>query len=316
MKILAEKLRDIRDQAKSLKSLKPGEGYDPLGFALCDIVAQTKMNYAEREAFFSYLDTEYPGLVQDLQQISIQSEVELDRFHAKKILDRLKDRNVRQKILSLPVADRLPEILHEYPHGWIYGRTQEVVRLLKSLPDSGGFDNKSTFFIVGRSNLPLDALGLHLATEYKVVWFDPYADSRKIAHDFIKELEDFGLLKPGGVIMRQDRKLDKRIYDCKDRVALMILDDSFMNAELFQMAADATIPIITVDPLGLSQLLYPYSPSNRPNLLDWKRQAVILAQHCGDQQIAGVIPQKSYSADMFLSLSLYTAITKSSGILQ
>ena len=46
MKILAEKLRDIRDRALQLKSLKPGEGYDELGFALCNVVAETKMDFA------------------------------------------------------------------------------------------------------------------------------------------------------------------------------------------------------------------------------------------------------------------------------
>lgn len=304
MKILAEKLRDLRDQALSLKSLKPGEGYDALGFALCDIVAQTNINYSERQAFFSYLDTEYPGLVRDLQQISIQSEVELDRFHAKRILDRLKDVQVREKIWSLPIANRLPEILHEYPHGWIYARTQEVIRLLKTLPDQERFDNKGTFFIVGRSNLPLTALGFHLTTGCPVVWFDPYKDSEDVAHEFIEEVEILGLLKPGDIHIRPGGRL--AAFSDSSVVALMVLDDNLMNAETFQLAVDANAPVITVDPLGLAQLLYPYSPSCRPSASRYKRQATVLAQHCSDEKIEGVMPQRASSAEMFLSLSLYT----------
>jgi hypothetical protein len=257
------------------------------------------MNYAEREAFFSYLDADYPGVLADLQKISIQSEIELDRFHAEKILDRLWDRKVREKILSLPVSDRLSEILHEYPHGWIHTRTQEVIRLLNSMPD-----RKGTLFMIGRSNLPLSALGFHLATGCQVVWFDPYDDSIKPANNFIKELEIFGLLKAGSITMRALDEKNSDLFD-RDGLAVMILDDDLMRPEIFHQSSCAALPLITVDALGMARLLYPYSPERRPEQTLYKRQAVILAQNASDEPTHNIVSYASRASDMFLSLSLF-----------
>lgn len=309
MKILAEKLRDIRDQTLSLPSLAPGEGYDSLGFALCDIVGQTKMNYVERQAFFSYLDTDYPGLIEDLQDISIRSEIELDRHHARKILGRLKDPAVREKILSLSVDDRLPEILHEYPHGWIYARTHEVIRLLESLPVKAPLSGN--FYIIGRSNLPLDALGFHLTTGCAVTWLDPYEDSTKIAADFIQELEEFGLIKSGAIKIDALNQ-DKPDLFSKDGLAVMILDDDMMDDRIFQQAFGKSLPIITVEPIGMAELLYPYSPELRPGKHLYEYKGAALAQHALDEPVNGEMYECD-STDMFLSLKLYKPVAISSG---
>lgn len=294
---IIDELISIRDRAMSLPSLRPGEGYDPLGFRLCEIVSGLNLGLSEAEALFLEMNARDKNLLYDLQDISVRSEMEMERQQAEKIIRRLENRAEREQILSLPPQERWAALLRDYPYAWAVSRATETIRLLRTHDQAFIL---SSMIYAGRSMLPISALGMHFLTGASITWFDAHDDSRHVAADFIHGLEELGILPSQSFRLSAYYPLEESTQ------VVVILDDALMQPEIYARGAHSRSLLVMSEPMGLARLLYPTSSRQRPSPENYREHGLLLARHLGESEKQGV-PQVlvDTSGDLFVSLSLY-----------
>ena len=239
------RIQELWQKALSLSSLEPGQGYDDIGYALCNIVTQPRL-LAESVAVLEQLEKDAPGILESLHHISFQSEL----LHEKSYAD---------KIISTDVTAPIENILATYGYGFTY---QKIARLEAGfLPLNG-----ARICYIGPSTIPFSALAIHQETRGEVIWFDSAPERVHIGASICRKLEEAGIIEQNAITICLYRNINDitealTTWGAPDLCSSFFDDtdmDTAMLAECLLQAGCKRFLRATTH--GMAQILYPPMP--------------------------------------------------------
>lgn len=244
MQVIARELLDIRSGIEKLTSLSPGQGYDFFGNRISELASQP-IDIHEAKLIIESAEAESPNFLAVIQNASISSEMELELFHANRIL------------CESPIASDLHDCLFkDYQYDWFMGRSKLESSLISSPDGEAEIKEIPIICYFGLSGIPFTALAIQRHKPSRIIWFDPYKNTRTLSDKILKrlniqtiEMHDFSFSAIEAFLSRHHPAY------------VSVLDAGLIDSDLLSLLKRYGVDNISfVTTHGLNQLMYPMAP--------------------------------------------------------
>lgn len=312
-----QELCALNARIAALPSLRPGEGYDSIGFALTNFVYHSSLSGTEKAALLSRLRENAPDVLEGLQSASISSEMEMEKNVILKILSRSSEENLPHKKRTETHTEQFNHVTRDYPYSWGFSRAEEQLALIQKMEKREIDAQTDSFVLYGRSMMPWSGLSLHFLSNAPVLWIDPFEESASFGKKFITTLEQLGIIKADTFkLFHKDER--QAIADAflgirdKNKYALALDKDYSMAATYDLMHGQNVRALLLTETHGLAQLLYP--PYNKTDLRGrFNLKAALIPPHAKDEDTlsshSGIQLIFGEKPDVFLSTLYLTPTT-------
>lgn len=308
------RLKAIHEQASTLSSFRPGDGYDELGRELSGIVYADWLTDKDKETVMRLLP---PKIKASLQKISIASEMELDYAVASAALAAAPSlpskKSVDRNLTLSERRERFQNLVQGYPYAWSSPRARGERRLLETVRGQALNPDKTELVFFGRSMLPMSGLSAHFTTGAHLTWFDPFSRSAKMAQRFIEKCAELNIIEGDSVRIIHgvpDRETLHRLLDKNKEAVGFIIDKDYSLAPAIKAFHECGIQnIICSEVHGMAECLYPKVPrADFAGLYDL--QGVIYAPHANTVEEDRAPVELRYQNDehVFVSSIAFSAL--------
>lgn len=166
-----DQILSIRTAVEALTDLSPGNGFDAVGEALTRLAAQP-MHVDEARNLLAEAEEKSPGLLSFIQSASIRSEMELELFHARQMLD------------SSEQNTQHDNLFQDYQYDWFTGRANLEASFIPETQTG----TEPVVCYIGASGIPFSALAIQRRKKSRAIWFDANEATRTLASKIVARL--------------------------------------------------------------------------------------------------------------------------------
>lgn len=234
-----DQILSMRTDIEALTDLAPGNGFDAIGEALTGLAAQP-INVEEAKALLADAESLSPGLVKTIQSASIHSEMELELFHARQMLD------------SSEQSTQHDNLFQDYQYDWFTGRAN----LEASFIPAAETGNEPVVCYIGASGIPFSALAIQRRRKSRAIWFDPNEATRTLACKIVSRLGIQTIAIHDATLATIETVLSEN-----PAAYISVLDAAMVTPKFLSVlkrCGAKNISFVTTH--GLNELLYPAAP--------------------------------------------------------
>lgn len=236
-----DQILSMRKDIEALTDLSPGNGFDAIGEALTGLAAQP-MNIEVAKSLLTEAEALSPGLLKTIQSASIKSEMELELFHARQMLD------------SSEQNTQHDNLFQDYQYDWFTGRAN----LEASFIPEAKKGSEPVVCYIGASGIPFSALAIQRRKKSRAIWFDPNEATRTLACKIVARLGIQTIAMHDATLATIETVLSEN-----PAAYISVLDAAMITPKLLSVlkrCGATNISFVTTH--GLNELLYPAAPEN------------------------------------------------------
>lgn len=225
-------LSNIYQSAVALPSLRPGEGYDDIGRAMCEFVLRPR-TLDESNDIISKAVNQVPNFLSRIQDISMTSELLHEEAHSEKFLK--------------GTYTNFEELEEAYGYDWPMGKAKAELSIAPLKPDS-------LIWYFCRGTVPFTAIAMKkLLPDLKVSWIDNDPSRLQTMRGFLDTLRDFGDI--------QIESLERADFEGKKPDIAYLVSSHFQAADIYNHLHKIGCEYICLNGAeGMCQIMYPGFP--------------------------------------------------------